>query len=252
MAGAPVVTPALVLGTLRYGETSRIVRLATREAGVQSAIAKGADRPRSRFGAALQLLSEGQAHVIPSRTGDLHLLTAFDLTRLHQGLARGVDRFAAASALAEAAGRFIPTSPMPELFDALIDDVALLAAVDDDAVGVVALRALWGLVGHLGLTPDLGACARCGGALAEGSAIFSIADGGLLCDRCAPPGRGARLDESDRAALQAFTTGRGDLPILSERHAAAHRRLFRRWVQHHLTDAPLPALDFWQRHDTSG
>ncbi|MBA2291454.1 MAG: DNA repair protein RecO [Gemmatimonadales bacterium] len=252
MAGAPVVSPSLVLGTLRYGETSRIVRLATRDAGVQSAIAKGADRPRSRFGAALQLLSEGHAHLIPSRSSDLHLLTAFDLSRLHHGLARGIERFAAASALAEVAGRFIPTSPMPELFDALVDDVALLEAVDEDAVGVVALRALWGLVGHLGLTPILDACARDGAPLATGGAVFSVADGGLLCSRCARPPHSALVDEGDRAALKAFTTGTGELPILSERHAAAHRRLYGRWVRHHLTDAPLPALDFWQRRDTSG
>ena len=52
-----VSTPAIVLSALRYSESSKIVRLATRELGVQSAIAKGALRPRSRFGAALQLLS---------------------------------------------------------------------------------------------------------------------------------------------------------------------------------------------------
>ncbi|HEX5632270.1 MAG TPA: recombination protein O N-terminal domain-containing protein, partial [Gemmatimonadales bacterium] len=59
-----VTTPAIVLGAIRYGETSKIVRLATREHGVQSAIAKGALRPKSRFGAALQLLREGSAQYL--------------------------------------------------------------------------------------------------------------------------------------------------------------------------------------------
>ena len=58
-----VTTPAIVLSSLRYSETSKIVRLATRAHGVQSAIAKGALRPRSRFGAALQLFSDGVAHL---------------------------------------------------------------------------------------------------------------------------------------------------------------------------------------------
>ena len=44
----PITTPAIVLTTIRYGETSKIARLATRDLGVQSAIAKGASRPRSR------------------------------------------------------------------------------------------------------------------------------------------------------------------------------------------------------------
>ncbi len=56
-----VTTPAVVLQTYRYSETSKVVRLATRDLGVQSAIAKGALRPKSRFGAGLELLSEGVA-----------------------------------------------------------------------------------------------------------------------------------------------------------------------------------------------
>src|SRR5438046_610185 len=40
-----VTTPAIVLQTYRYSETSKVVRLATRDLGVQSAIAKGALRP---------------------------------------------------------------------------------------------------------------------------------------------------------------------------------------------------------------
>ena len=71
-----VSTPAIVLATLRYGETSKIVRLATREQGIQSAIAKGALRPRSRYGAALQVLSEGAAQYLAKEGRELHTLTA--------------------------------------------------------------------------------------------------------------------------------------------------------------------------------
>src|SRR5207302_316552 len=54
---ALVTTSAVVLQTYRYSETSKVVRLATRELGVQSAIAKGALRPKSRFGAGLDALA---------------------------------------------------------------------------------------------------------------------------------------------------------------------------------------------------
>jgi DNA repair protein RecO (recombination protein O) len=49
-----VRTDAVVLRALDYGETSRIVTLLTRRHGVLSALAKGARRPTSRFGATLQ------------------------------------------------------------------------------------------------------------------------------------------------------------------------------------------------------
>ncbi len=249
MAATPLLTPALVLGAIRYGETSRIVRLATRDHGVVSGIAKGAMRPRSRFGASLQLLSEGVAHLIPSRASDLHTLAAFDLVTLHTGLARGIDRFAAASALAEAATRFIPPSPNPPLYEHLASSVAVLEAVAEDAVGVVALRGLWGLIGELGLAPSLTMCARNGEHLPPGQLAFSLRDGGLLCPRCGVTGATTHLGSDDREALGSFMTPGSDLPILDHAHAAAHRRLFGRWVHHHLSDTPLPALDFWLRTD---
>lgn len=253
MAGAPLLTPAIVLGTLRYGETSRIVRLATREHGVLSAIAKGALRPKSRFGGSLQLLSEGMAHVLPSRSGDLHTLAAFDLTLLHGGIANDLERFAVASALAEAATRFVPPGPLPHVFESLRDSVALIEVVPQDAIGVVGLRALWRLVGELGLAPAMAQCARDGAALPEGAGdvAFSLRDGGLLCDRCAAAGASTRLSSADREALTSMIVAGDALPLLDREHAAAHRRLFARWVRHYLSDTPMPALEYWQRTDAS-
>ena len=79
-----VSTPAIVLRTYPYSETSKIVRLATRDYGVQSAIAKGVRRPRSPFGAALETLSEGVAQLYHKETRELQILAAFDVTELRR------------------------------------------------------------------------------------------------------------------------------------------------------------------------
>src|SRR5512143_3373997 len=121
-----VSTPAIVLSAMRYGETSKIVRLATRDHGVQSAIAKGALRPRSRFGAALQVLSTGQAQLLLSERKDLHTLTAFDLTSLPVTITRDVSRYATATVLAEVMLRFAPAEPHPESYDVLVGALAAL------------------------------------------------------------------------------------------------------------------------------
>ncbi len=247
MAGAPLITPAIVLGSLRYGETSRIARLATREFGVVSAIAKGALRPRSRFGAALQLLSEGQAHLIPSRSTDLHTLAAFDLADSHTGLANNLERFGAASALAEVAARFVPQMANAALYDELRHDVALIELAPPDAIGVVALRAMWRLMAALGLGPAIDRCARDGAPLPAGGAAFSLRDGGFLCHRCAQQGAAAALAAGDRADLVSLLDAGSDLPLLDRRQGAAHRRLLVRWVREHLTDGTMPALEAWQR-----
>ena len=246
MAGTPLLTPALVLGTLRYGETSRIVRLATRDHGVLSAIAKGALRPRSRFGAALQLLSEGHAHLLPSRSSDLHTLVAFDLVAMHSGLAQHLERFGAASALAEVAARFVPPVPNPALYDQLGHDVELIELAPSDAIGVVALRAMWQLITDLGLGPTVSRCARDAASLAAGAVAMSLRDGGFLCAACGRLGATTRLAAQDRADLMALLQARAELPLLSDRQAAAHRRLLLRWVREHLSgDGAMPALETW-------
>ncbi len=93
-------TPAIVLATLRYRESSKIVRLATLELGVLSVIAKGALRPKSRFGASLQVLSEGSAIIHYRDRRDLQTLTAFDPSTVRIALAENLAAFATASVLA--------------------------------------------------------------------------------------------------------------------------------------------------------
>src|SRR2546428_13940200 len=108
---ASVTTPAVVLQTYRYSETSKVVRLATRELGVQSAIAKGALRPKSRFGAGLGLLSGGGAQLYFRETRELHTLGAFDLVYLRPDLAGDLRRVAGAAA--PAVGKLKIGAPAP-------------------------------------------------------------------------------------------------------------------------------------------
>src|SRR3982751_2989640 len=169
-----VSTPAIVLSSLRFSETSKIVRLATREHGVQSAIAKGALRPKSRFGGALQLLSEGQAQLLMKEGRELNLLTAFDLRHLHVGLATDLERYAVACALAEVMLRFAPPDPHPDSFEALQHALEQLETAPASGVEPLGFRLLWELVSVLGFAPSVDACVMDGAPLPpNGSLPFS-------------------------------------------------------------------------------
>jgi DNA repair protein RecO (recombination protein O) len=243
----PISTPAIVLTTIRYGETSKIARLATRDLGVQSAIAKGALRPRSRFGTALHLLSEGQATLVLARSSDLHTLTQFDPRHVWTGLGERMDRFATASLLSELMLRCAPATRHPESYDLFRDALAVLEAAPAAAVEPLGLRALWQLVSVLGFAPSLSVCARDGAPLPDdAAACFSAQDGGLLCARCARGTVGTQLKPGDRADLAGFLDPDAELPSLDDRHLASHRRLLDRYIRHHLGEgAALPALTFW-------
>ena len=242
-----VSTSSIVLSSLRYSESSKIVRLATREHGVQSVIAKGALRPKSRFGAALQLLSEGQAQLLMKENRELHVLTAFDLKRLHVGLATNLERYASACALAEVMLRFAPPDPHPESFDVLQHALAQLEASSSADLEAVGFRVLWQLVCVLGFEPSLDSCVIDGAPLAgEGPIPFSTQDGGALCPTCAAHHGSSQLPAQARSDLTTLLDPAAPLPSLDARHGAAHRRLLARYIRYHLGEgADLPALDFW-------
>lgn len=249
-----VNTPAIVLSALRYSETSKIVRLATRDLGVQSAIAKGAMRPRSRFGAALQVLSEGQAQLLTKEHRELHTLTAFDLTHLHDALAGALDRYACASVIAEVMLRFAPPDPHPESFDLLRDALGTLGSAPSESIGALGLRLLWRQVAVLGFAPSLDACVLDGIAIADvGPVQFSAPEGGALCSSCAALHGATELPQEARADLTHLLDADLPLPSLDHRHAAAHRRLLARYIRYHLAEgAELPALEFWIRRPWEG
>jgi DNA repair protein RecO (recombination protein O) len=242
-------TPAIVLSSLRYSETSKIVRLATREHGVQSAIAKGALRPRSRFGAALQSMSEGQARLLTKDHRELHILASFDLLRLHVGLAADLERYATASALAEVMLRFAPADAHPESYDLLRDGLGVLEIAPPAELEALGFRVLWQLVCSLGFAPALDACVRDGMLLPpEGGLAFSTREGGALCSACAAALGATQLPADARADLGSLMDAGAALPRLDRRHAESHRRLLARYIRYHLGEgAELPALEFWLR-----
>lgn len=246
---ALVQTPAIILSHLRYGETSKIVRFATRDLGVQSAIAKGALRPRSRFGAALQVLSGGQAHLLVKENRDLHLLTAFDLQHLRVGLTAYLPRYTTGMALAEVMLRFAPPDPHPEAFDLFGASLDSLEVTPPDEVPALGLRLLWLLISALGFAPSLELCARDGAPVpAEGPLPFNIREGGALCASCAALLGANRLPPEARLALARLIDGQAALPALDARHLAAHQRLLSGYIRCHLAESTeLPALDFWLR-----
>lgn len=248
-----VSTPAVVLRTYRYSETSKIVRLATRDLGVQSAIAKGVLRPRSPFGAALETLAEGTAQLYHKETRELQILAAFDVTSLHRGLAGDVGRFAGAAALSEVMLKMAPPAPLPAAYETLVAGLETLASAEPGQADAVATRWLWLLVGVLGFAPQLEECVRDGNAV-SGTVAFSAVEGGVLCASCAGLKPPTRLPPQAYSDLVALNDVEGPVPSLDAAHAAAHRRLVARFIRHHFDETrrngqeqKASALDIWER-----
>lgn len=244
-----VVSEAIVLHAFDYLESSRILRLATREMGVQSVVARGARRSKSRFGTALDLFVQGTAHFSAHRGRELHTLTSFDIDTTRPALATDFGRFTGAEAIAELVLRFGGDEPHPEVYDAVVGALDELAAASDAAAAERAIAGAWRIVAALGFSPALESCATCDAAIPrELSAAFSAAAGGVLCARCVGPARGARTLPTEARVALASWQALGRAGLTDDSTVRAHQRLLREFVQEHLSEGKtLRAFDVWER-----
>jgi DNA repair protein RecO (recombination protein O) len=241
-----VATRALILQSFPYSDTSKILRLVSPELGVRSVIAKGAQRPRSRFGGMLELFTEGEAHFYLKEGRDLHTLNGFDLLRSRQALGRDLAAFAGASLLAELVLRVGTEEPNTPLFGALIQSYDELARSAPEASARHALLGIWEMVAILGYQPQLDACVRCGVAPGEDEPTrFDVEAGGIACLRCRTHGR--IIDATTRHQLERMLRGEAILDEALE--WGLHGALLRAFLLTHLAPAqPLRALDLFLEH----
>jgi len=184
VAGNTVKTEAVVLRSIRYGEADRILHLYSRDRGRIGAIAKGARKPKSRFGGRLEpffrldlMLHEGRSDLM-TVTG---VTTVDGYPRLRSdgaGIGAGARACDAVLRLLDAA------EPNPPAYNLLCRYLELLDAPGNPRAASleVALSFRLKLALAAGFAPELASCARCGEA--EHLAGFSGAAGGVVCGSC--------------------------------------------------------------------
>jgi DNA repair protein RecO (recombination protein O) len=184
VAGTTVKTEAVVLRSIRYGEADRILHLYSKSRGRIGAIAKGARKPRSRFGGRLEpffrldlLLHEGRSDlmtVTSAATVDGYPRLRSSGAALTAG-ARGCD---AVLRLLDAAEPNPPAYNLLCRYLSLLDDTAEPRAASLETA--LSFRLKLALVA--GFAPELASCACCGEA--EHLVGFSGASGGVVCGSC--------------------------------------------------------------------
>jgi DNA repair protein RecO (recombination protein O) len=199
----------IVLRTVDYGESDRVVTLLSRELGKVSAFARGARASRRRFGGALEPFTLLTAEVRSRAASELLGLESVTVVKAHGGIRGELARIACAAYAAELARELIrDREPQADLFDLLS---AYLALLDGAKARPAALRAFeLGALREAGLAPMLNACARCGALLdpAARAVRFDPGQGGVLCPAC-PPAAAPGASLLSAAALAALVRIQG-------------------------------------------
>ncbi|MDR1442290.1 MAG: DNA repair protein RecO [Bifidobacteriaceae bacterium] len=190
----------IVLRTHKLAEADRIITLLTRDHGKVRAVAKGVRRPKSRFGGRLEPFMYADLQFYEGRSLDT-VTQAVTLAAYGGPITASYPAFTAANAVAEVADKLSPVEHVPArlLFRLTVGAVAALARsvappdpegnAPTPGPGSVADSYLLRALALAGYAPALTDCARCG---AQGPhRAFSPAAGGVVCQRCRPPGSAA-------------------------------------------------------------
>jgi DNA repair protein RecO (recombination protein O) len=236
---AIVKTEAFVLKSFRYGETSVIVRLLTRDRGVVGVIAKGARRPRSRVGGALGPFRRLAVTYYDKPGRDLQTLVDVDLLTDYGRVAGSLERLDAAGSWFRFLRHAIPEgAPAEPLFRLAAHGLARLEATPTARTSRWETYHRAAAARLLGLAPRIDTCASCGRALPDGGGLsFSVEEGGVLCGACGARSGARPLDGADYGLLQLYHhPDYGLLAVLEEGLAGEARvqDLVRRFVAWHV------------------
>jgi len=89
-----VKTEAIVLKSMKYGETSKIISFYTKEFGKIKGIVKGARKVKNKFGSALETFSYVQFVMYKKENRSLHLVSQCDLLKTYKTLTTDLDKLA--------------------------------------------------------------------------------------------------------------------------------------------------------------
>ena len=184
---ALVRTEAFVLKAFRFGETSMIYRLLTRDRGVVPVIARGARRPKSRLGAAVNAFRQLDVTYYDKPGREIQTLSQADVVADHPRITASLERLEAAGDWFRLLRALLPDGAPAEPLYALA--VAALDRLDRTPAEKLRRWTTYhraAVAEQLGHAPHLDACLGCGRPLPDGAPLaFSLEEGGLVCGGCA-------------------------------------------------------------------
>lgn len=177
-------TEAIVLNRMRLGEADKLVTLLTAKRGKVKAVAKGARRSRSRFGAALEPFTHCQVILFEKKPTALMRMNQAEILNPFMKIRQTLEQIQAASRMAQIVSAILPEGEAnPNIFSLLLTGLGEVEQIDrlEWLVRIFEIRCLQ----HSGYQARLDQCLICHREINSMSVYFSPKNGGTVCGSCA-------------------------------------------------------------------
>jgi DNA repair protein RecO (recombination protein O) len=233
VAGPTQRTRAVLLRSIDYGDSDRIVTLLTRELGKLSVLARGARRSRHRFPGALEPYCIIDAEVGEGR-GELGRLVEATVTESFPALLRDLAKMQlAGAALRTVRDQVPPRAPDARIFDMVVRMLSVLDGADGAGEPLLLAFQLR-LLALSGLAPGLDVCAVTGRRAPPGQAVLFDPERGSIVSRTVG-GAPLFVSGSAREKMKHAMGGSFDTtPDLTGEELSEARRLVAAFVERHV------------------
>lgn len=170
----------IILKTIDYGETNKIVTLFSKNIGKFSAMARGAKKPKSRMAAVTQPFVLGQFFVYVNK--GLSTIRQGEIIDSFRSIREDIEKVAFTAYITELTDKLLDEKlPDAYIFDQLLGTLQRIAEEENYEIPVMMYELK--LFEKGGFNPTLSHCVQC--ARKEDLIAFSLGQGGLLCQQCA-------------------------------------------------------------------
>lgn len=174
-------TKGIVLKEIRFKDTSKIIKVYTKEYGRISIMARGAYRPKSKIIANTQPFSYNEYNLHKGK--NFFYLNQGDLLNSFYCIREKMERVAYGSYMLELIEKSLPEEQRHEkIFLLLKKGLTILETLDSDFIKFIISYELK-FISFLGYKPYLEACVLCENKNMK-SIKFSIENGGIICSNC--------------------------------------------------------------------
>ena len=196
-----ITTDAIVLRTYNLAEADRIVLCLTRSAGLVRAVAKGARRMKSRFGAALEPFTLIRLAFYEKENRELVTMSRAEILKSRFDLASQPEAAEILAYMGELVSEFAPPHESNErLFRMVTACVDALAEAPNRAQLVTRYFEVW-LLRLAGLFPDVRACGECGARIGESEGAYLDVELKPHCRNCAGSTTTRLLPDTQRSLI---------------------------------------------------
>jgi DNA repair protein RecO (recombination protein O) len=198
-----VETEAIALRTYNLAEADKIVVCLTRSTGLIRAVARGARRLKSRFGAGLEPFTLIAMSYYEKEGRELVSLRQAEILRSYFDLSSHVEVVAALAYMGELVIEFAPPhEPNERLFRMVNACIVAAAQTPEEMTAIVRYFEVW-ILKLAGFLPDLRSCVDCGRRFGEEEGAFLDAESKLRCSGCGN-GLGIALSREAHTQLRAM------------------------------------------------